>query len=93
MRLYGCSFWHHMPRHISSPDKLLRIIETQRRLVPSDPFVFSIDESLRIRQLIAQSLVDFFAALNDLPSPGQLPIPAEAKGLLLESRPSKRKKR
>ena len=82
-----------MSRHIPNPSKLLRILENhEKQKDPNDPFAFSMDESVRIRQLVAESLATFFAKLNDLPDPGPQPIPEGTPGMV-EKRPKKRRKR
>jgi len=80
-----------MSRHIPNPDKMLRIVEHhEKQKDPNDPFCFSLDESIRIRQLIAESLVTFFAKLHDLPDPGPQPMPTGIPGL--EKKPKRRRK-
>jgi hypothetical protein len=62
-------------RHIPNEKKLIRIIEAEAK--PEDPFVFSVDEATRIRQLVGQGIAAFFAKLNDKPVPQNIPIPEE----------------
>lgn len=68
-----------MSRYIRNIEKLLRILEhaTGSGNRPSDFCVFDVDDSLRIRQLIGEGLVAFFARLNGLPIPGPQPIPVD----------------
>jgi hypothetical protein len=77
-------------RHIPNVEKLIRILDYESQNRPADdPFVFSMNESLRIRQLIGESLVSFFAKLNDLPDPGPQRIPEGTPG----TTPKSKKKR
>lgn len=68
-----------MARHIRNLKKLHSIIEQHPKHSPEDPFIFSSGEALRIRQLIAESLVAFFAKLNGLSIPTSQPIPNQPK--------------
>jgi len=78
-----------MARPIANVKKLARIVEQHSKHTSLDPFVFTMDESLRIRQLIGESLVIFFAKLNGLPVPGPQGIPKGMPGT--EKRAKKRR--
>lgn len=65
-----------MSQHLSSYKKLTRI-RSKHNTSDSQDFLFSAADALRIRQLIAYSLVVFFAKLYGKKIPDIPPVPAE----------------
>jgi len=68
-----------MARHIRNIRKLLQILEHEGGYGngPRSFHAFGMGDSLRIRQLIGEGLVAFFARLNGLPIPSSQPIPSD----------------